>query len=412
MDLDDLNKEMSALQNDFQHYKLDNSSQTNNQKQFQKQFPNQNEVNFQPVKNNIDTTQIKRPSKSGDHRNDINEKMNMINSTYFTPELVNQNSPDVINRLNQSNQASRNNNSNYVNTMKSSPTRQTESESYDNNNTFASYYNNNFDTLQSNNKINNKSQTHYSTIDMLTSSYDNFYENHTQNQDQNQNTHDNGISMLNVRNIFPINNNTENDIPNKVNNTGYHRIEEKKSDYRQNMNNKIDGMIFDNPNALPINPILQHSKNNMNKDTRMVIQDSNKDYYRQSANDRISQYSPLSRASNIPIHMANMSVNDFYSTMYNDNSGVNNSGINKSLINEEHNKIKSKEMLNNRINSYAPLAKTVQYQTNQTTPSKMTQPQPPHKIQQPQQWNPTDVNGKLKNVVYNQLPIISNTERV
>ena len=29
----------------------------------------------------------------------------------------------------------------------------------------------------------------------------------------------------------------------------------------------------------------------------------------------------------------------------------------------------------------------------------------------PQQWNPTDVNGVLKNVVYNQLPIISNAER-
>jgi hypothetical protein len=42
--------------------------------------------------------------------------------------------------------------------------------------------------------------------------------------------------------------------------------------------------------------------------------------------------------------------------------------------------------------------------------------QPQHKmaqqIKKTQQWNPTDVNGKLQNVVYNQLPIISNTERV
>ena len=48
----------------------------------------------------------------------------------------------------------------------------------------------------------------------------------------------------------------------------------------------------------------------------MVIQDSSKDYYRQTSNNRISQYSLLARSSNIPIALANMSVNDFYANMH------------------------------------------------------------------------------------------------
>ena len=173
-------------------------------------------------------------------------------------------------------------------------------------------------------------------------------------------------------------------------------------------------MIFNNPNALPMNPILQNNtlnnnynnnnNSNMQKDTRMVIQDSNKDFYRQSANERMSNYSPLSRAANIPIHMANMSVNDFYSGM---NPGADFKNEQKS-INEDNTKLNSKEMLNNRMNNYSPLAKTIQYETN----DKNEAPNQIHQSQKPQQWNPSDVNGKLKNVVHNQLPIISNSERM
>ena len=148
----------------------------------------------------------------------------------------------------------------------------------------------------------------------------------------------------------------------------------------------------------------------------MVIQDSNKDYYRQSSNDRMSQYSPLSRAANIPIHMANMSVNDFYTNMNMNNLD---SETTKKLINEEHNKINSKETLNNRINNYSPLAKTIQYQTNQQQQSNQqlnqqsNQQQLNHQQQmKPRQWNSKDINGNLQNVVYNQLPVISNSERV
>ena len=300
----------------------------------------------------------------------------------------------------------------------------------------------------------------YSNIDTPEESYDSQYSQMNQNNNinqqnqQNTDTHSNGISMLNVRNMYSLSDFSKesklsNSNSNRINDTGYHRIEEKKTDYRQNMNNKLDNMIFDNPSAqsLSINPILQqrngNNYSNSQKDTRMVIQDSNKDYYRQSANERMSQYSPLSRSSNIPIHMANMSVNDFYGNM-----GGETNEMDRKLIEEEHKKLNSKEMLNNRLNNYTPLSKTVQYETNQShntkqhyntptqntntprqntntptqntntsrqqsnTPTQNTNTQQARQHMKPQQWNPLDVNSKLQNVVYNQLPIISNSERI
>ena len=479
MDLSVLNKEMFELQNDFQDHQYKPEIQkkhtnTNNTHQ----FSNTQEVNFQPVKDIMDTTQIKRPTKSGDHRNDINEKMNILNSTYFEPETYNSQPNHMLNKQSQSYQTTRNN-SNYINNinnLQSSQSRNPQKEPTNQTNNFANYYNHNFDTLQ----IKKNTHMRYSNLDDTTDdtidntlditspeeSYELHYnkmnqKNHINQQNtQNTQTHNNGIGMLNVRNMYSLNDfSQESTLNNRINDTGYHRIDEKKTDYRQNINNKLDNMIFDNPSAQSsLNPILQNSSGNtrhLQKDTRMVIQDSNKDYYRQSSNERMSQYSPLSRSSNIPIHMANMSVNDFYG---NSNMGV--SEMNKKIIAEEHNKLNSKEMLNNRLNNYTPLAKTVQYDTNQSQQNniqqqqrqqaqkqaqqqaqkqaqqqaqkqaqqqsqqqsqqqrhqdqKQTHQQPSQQKQHqfPQHWNPLDVNSKLQNVVYNQLPIISNSERI
>ena len=132
MDLTELNNQLNSLQFDFQNNdkmqnnNINNTNNINNinntmnqdthlqmKKQLQNQFPNQKDINFQDVKNNIDTKQIKRPTKSGEHRNDINEKMNMLNSTFFHPENTNPNSPDMLNRQSMSlNSISKTTNSN------------------------------------------------------------------------------------------------------------------------------------------------------------------------------------------------------------------------------------------------------------------------------------------------------------
>ena len=71
MNLDDLNSQMMAIHSDFQTtppaFVADNI----------------NSVNFQSQQNPIETLQIKRPTKSGDHRSDINDKMNLLNTVQF-----------------------------------------------------------------------------------------------------------------------------------------------------------------------------------------------------------------------------------------------------------------------------------------------------------------------------------------
>jgi hypothetical protein len=414
MNLDELNKQLFALQNEFQQ------PQQNN---FQKS--NVNSVNFQEVNSAIETTQIKRPTKSGEHRSDINEKMNSMNTFQCLPQDLSQNPPNTMPEFTR----------NYSNAQKQIPKQyQTPQNPIQNHqipmqdNHFANYYNHNFDTLQNNNlqkPINNMSFLDDNGFNNAYNS-NNSNSNNSNSSNSNNNitardslsnaTHSGGLPMLNPRNMYNMNNYEE--IPNKYNESGYHKIEEKKMDYRQNMNSKLDNFIFDNPNAIEPNPILQQEKTNQNyfgqsKDTRMVIQDSNKDYYRQSANDRMSQYSPLSRASNMPIAMASMSVNDFYSNL---NSGQPGQQPQSSI------EPTNKDMMNSRIGSYSPLAKTIQYETqsNNGIKNPNMNNEPPRaglnekkisnsKLQnEPTQWNPTDINPRLKNVVFKDLPVNSN----
>ena len=139
----------------------------------------------------------------------------------------------------------------------------------------------------------------------------------------------------------------------------------------------------------------------------MVIQDSSKDYYRQESNSRMSQYSPLSRASNVPINIANMSVNDFYANMQTQTPG---NSANPNIPTQDDNK----SILNSRMGQYAPLARNIQYQTpiqqQQNIVSGNTSNQLPaqNPYSKPKQWNPNEVNLKTNNVYFNQLPVMSN----
>ena len=421
MNLDELNKQLFALQNEFQQPPQNNVQQPQNnlqQNNFQKS--NVNSVNFQEVNSAIETTQIKRPTKSGEHRSDINEKMNSMNTFQCLPQDLSQNPPNTMPEFtrNYSNvqQIPNQQKTSYQNSQKQTPNQQQIPNPQ--NNHFANYYNHNFDTLQNNNL-----QKPINNMSFLDDNGFNNANTYDTTRDSSSNaTHSGGLPMLNPRNMYNMNNYEE--IPNKYNESGYHKVEEKKMDYRQNMNSKLDNFIFDNPNAVEPNPILQQEKTNQNyfgqsKDTRMVIQDSNKDYYRQSANDRMSQYSPLSRASNMPIAMASMSVNDFYSNLTSVQPGQPGQPGQQSQSPIEPT---NKDMMNSRIGSYSPLAKTIQYETQSSNGIKNPNMnnEPPRaglnekkisnvKLQnEPPQWNPTDINPRLKNVVFKDLPVNSN----
>lgn len=409
--LDELNKQMQFFQNE---YNTQNTMQNT-----------MSSINFpaRDMNNSVITTQIKRPTRSGDHRNDINDKMAQMNLSMPIPTPAaqpngnmmihsrnNSNYPDIIPSNNASNSTQQLNNKRIQNNGE---------------NKLASYYNHNFDTLQGMNSATSARGNAINTVMFNKSTNLNPV-----------NTHDQGVTFINVNNLLS---GQGDDKSNRINDNGYHSIEEKKMDYRQNMNNKIDNFIFSNPyESNPINPILLAAQNrgSNQRDSRMVIQDSSKDFYRQEANNRLSQYSPLSRAANIPIDIANLSVNDFYS---NGNGFPEQQNHTQTQMQDDD----QKALINARMSQYAPLARTVQYQTQQgTTQSNphqqsnmqnnqsdggnyatmvkyhQQQMENYYKNQQnmqnlqnkPKQWQQLDTNPSItaKLPVYDQLPVISN----
>jgi hypothetical protein len=162
--------------------------------------------------------------------------------------------------------------------------------------------------------------------------------------------------------------------------TGYYCMDEKRIDYRQNMNSKVGDFIFDNPNAARYNPQqVAYNPNGYARDTRMVIQDSSKDIYRQEANSRMAQYSPLARASHVPCNIANMSVNDFYANM----NPTNQSNQQYQTVEED-----ARLVLNARMGAYVPLAKVAP-------------------LEKPKSWQDNNINRANPLVAHDELPIIS-----
>jgi hypothetical protein len=378
MDLEELNRQMHFFQSDYSTNNTNinllkpNQGITQSvQDSMPSSIPNDN-INFPIPSNRLETTQIKRPQKTdGTHRNDINDKMNMINMNQInlpTPDQFNNSIKTVSNIHNQMTRES----SKYVSdTSPASP--------------ISNYHSQNYSTLQGNN-----SQFNMPITNNLSSNIPTNLPNSLSNNSSFK-THDNGISFINPSNFYnnqiaPPNNPTQHD-------NGFHRIDEKRIDYRQNMNTKVGGFIFDNPNANNFNPVINQFQ--PNRDTRMVIQDSSKDYYRQEANSRMAQYSPLSRASHVPITIANMSVNDFYSNMPQSQQAQQNNYYNA----EED----AKAVLNARLSSYVPLAKNVQYQPQQSTSQQMQQI-----YQKPKTWIENNVNRENPLVAHEELPVISN----
>jgi hypothetical protein len=244
LDLEEINKQMLFFQNDFK---------TNPQQQIQNQQYEKDVsvINFQPpLDSPMQTTQIKKSTKSGGHRNDINDKLNNINMEIPMINDMYSNNGNIPNMMPQFSR----NNSNYMELEKSSS-----SSSNPSGNQFAQYYNNNYNTLQGDNSQDPRiQQDDISNIIMQQNSFNqqgniNQFNKHL---NTNPNTHTGGMSFVNARNIYETNQSNSTPTSNiKINDTGFHKIDEKRIDYRQNMNNKIDNFIFENPNATPFNTV-------------------------------------------------------------------------------------------------------------------------------------------------------------
>lgn len=255
MDLDQLNQELLSLQKDYT------------------QFQQYNKINFQDPTNLIKTDQIKRATKSGDHRLEFNDRLTNLKMQSIYP----QEAPNFM--------------------------MQTPLPSRNENQTF----------------INNFEPKHPFQQQQAISDY--------QQQFQTQIKNDSDYVNPNM---------------NRYNEFGYDKPQTIKnnSDYRQNMNNKLDNFIFDSAGH-NIPPLIKPNIGNTFIDHRVQLQDSSRSLYRDQANERMTMYSPLSRAANIPISLF----------------GTNDTNLNQTNITT------TKDILSERMSNYTPLSSTIPFNT-------------------------------------------------
>lgn len=364
MDIEELNKQMSVFQSDYTYNQTDQA------------FTSQ--INFPPpLETPMATTQVKRPTRTtGSHRNEINDKMAQMKMDQPMMMAPNQFQTTIPTPAQHTR-----NNSQYQNQINLDTSTATRQPMVNQPNPLSAYFQQNYCTL--NGAQNCKQQPIQNS---LAQEQFNIPTN-MQFTTRQYNSHEGGQSFVNPNNLpiltqSPIQSISKEQQPR----TGYHRIDEKRIDYRQNMNSKVGDFIFDNPNAARYNPQqVAHNPNGYSRDTRMVIQDSSKDIYRQEANSRMAQYSPLARASHVPCNIANMSVNDFYANMNAGNSGNPENPTNQYQTAEED----ARSVLNARMETYTPLAKA-------------------RPLEKPKTWQNNNINQMNPLVSHDELPIISN----
>ena len=110
----------------------------------------------------------------------------------------------------------------------------------------------------------------------------------------NQNSNLNNYQELN--NQYSFNDNNQYSLGNNNNNNNQNN--ENREDLRENMNNRMDNFIFDNPgNKLP--SLVEIHQNNLEKNQNIgynykpVIQERSKSLYKSQTNNRLENYSPL-----------------------------------------------------------------------------------------------------------------------
>jgi len=366
MDIEELNKQMSFFQNDYTHNQIGEDNTSLNKS-----------INFpSPLETPLPTTQIKRPTRTtGEHRNEINDKMAQMKMNQ--PMMMAPNQFQIATPVLA--QPTRNNsqyqNQTHLDTslankhqIENIPNLLEKHYQREQANPLSAYFQQNYSTLNGIHNSNQQPTNIPTNMQYSTPRY---------------NTQEGGQSFINPNNLpiftqSPIQSLSQEQQPG----TGYHRMDEKRIDYRQNMNSKVGDFIFDNPNAARYNPQqVAHNPNGYARDTRMVIQDSSKDIYRQEANSRMAQYSPLARASHVPINIANMSVNDFYANMNNTGNPANQHQY--KTVEED-----ARAVLNARMGAYTPLAKVAP-------------------LEKPQTWQANNVNQPNQLVAHDELPIIS-----
>ena len=189
-------------------------------------------------------------------------------------------------------------------------------------------------------------------------------------------------------------------------------------DLRENMNNRMDNFIFDNPgNKLP--SLVEIHENNLQKQENIgfnykpIVQNRSKSLYKNEANSRLENYSPLARSSYFPVKK--------------------NIDIQSNFYQKPINKLSKKDQMNDRLTNLPTLSKTITMgnkggQSNasydnrnmNTTidqesrdlkmveKSRQTNINPRMGLAKPNMPNFNDINQGCSNVVFNEYPMFSN----
>jgi len=189
-------------------------------------------------------------------------------------------------------------------------------------------------------------------------------------------------------------------------------------DLRENMNNRMDNFIFDNPgNKLP--SLVEIHENNLQRQENIgfnykpVVQNKSKSLYKNEANSRLENYSPLARSSHFSVNK--------------------NIDIQSNFYQKPVNRLSKKDQMNDRLNSLPTLSKTITMgnkggQSNvsydnrnmNTTigqessdlkmveKSRQTNNNPRMGLSKPNMPNFNDINQGCSNVVFNEYPMFSN----
>ena len=271
--------------------------------------------------------------------NDINNLMNQINLDYnsHNTQTINTNKQNI--------------NTQNTNTPNNNTNQQTESRN------------------QINNKLNE---------------YLNSKEKYIHNEHQNNN---NNLT----------NNNNNNNNNNNIKYNGYQQSLTDnnmfKKDLRNNMNNRLDSFLFENPGEkLPALTDIQEDNNlnnyNFGLSYRPITQERSKNLYKQETNERLNDYSPLSRSTYFPTSDLSNNTNNF----------------------SNHNKKSPRDIMNERLSNITPLSSFISLKNpskdNKNIASTHNEEKKNIHESKPS-YNYNDVNLNCNNVVFQDYPVFT-----
>ena len=287
---------------------------------------------------------------------------------------------------------------------------------------FQHQFNNNDDKMQSSRSNNNNNNNSFNIQNMSQKNGKDYEARNDINQRMN-NFHrfDNDFMLRNQyhgESISDTNQNSQSNNYSTVNNPSNCDKQETTEDLRENMNNRMDNFIFDNPgNKLP--SLVEIHENNLMKQENIgfnykpIVQNSSKSLYKNEANSRLENYSPLARSSYFPVKK--------------------NINIQSQFYQKANNKLSKKDQMNDRLSNIPSLSKTITMgnksdksnasydnrnmntTVNQETKnlqmlekSRQQEINPRMGLTKPNMPNFNDINQGCSNVVFNEYPMFSN----